>query len=151
MNQLEVPNSDQKGSYKELWNNWNIFTYISEFQKCVLNYGINQCLLRQNFNVSMKLWLSIWNFDCQIKFWVSIWKPRRMSKLCQISWKFPNTMEDIKFKYGKTRFLEKWFESKICWFSRAHENFNIVLENEWVKNHVSLRSLWQFYGLTKLS
>ena len=30
MNQLEVPNSDQKGSYKELWNNWNIFTWISE-------------------------------------------------------------------------------------------------------------------------
>ena len=35
MNQLEVPNSDQKGSYKELWNNWKyLYLYFRISEMC---------------------------------------------------------------------------------------------------------------------
>ena len=74
------------------WKINQIFIYISEYEKIVLNSDKNQCFLRETLNVNLKL-----EFH---ETWMSISRPRRIGKLCKILWKFRSK---IGHKLGKTK------------------------------------------------
>ena len=57
----EGPLSDDKKSPEELKD--NIFSYISKFQKTVLNCELNQCPQKETLNFNMNLWQSTSNFE----------------------------------------------------------------------------------------
>ena len=51
------------------WKISHNFSYISNFEKIVLSYDINQCSLEENSNISLKLWIPQKNLNVNMKTW----------------------------------------------------------------------------------